>query len=163
MNKTQRKRLCWNCEGSVSIAEETCPFCDVSVVPAFLEGSTIEEPSFAPPYSSRVEENTEIPKSPYDINLDDEIEPRNPEIEIPKKQVEEVEEPSIDEFKSVVFSVSLLLGGSVFFMFSLALALFSTNGILTLHWNGEIWFVYALLAVPMLLLGWRSLMKLDVN
>lgn len=160
MNKSLRKRLCWNCEGSVSIAEETCPFCGVSVVPAFLEGSTIEEATFSPPYSTRSDDPDlfDIPKSPYAMKEEKIVVPQENERQIP---VVEEQEPEVDEFKRVVMSISLLLGGSVFFLFSMALVLFSTNGVLTLHWDGNVWFIYTLLAVPMLFLGWRSLMKLD--
>jgi hypothetical protein len=164
MNKAARKRLCWNCEGSVSIAEETCPFCGVSVVPAFLEGTILEGANgsdFIPPYSSHASHSNEfdIPKSPYGFIEEDK--PLIEEEQIQKKIEEDDQQPSLDEFKRVVTSVTLLLGGSVFFLFSLALLFFSHHGVLTLHWNGDVWFIYILLALPMLIFGWRSLMKLD--
>lgn len=150
--KSPRKRLCWNCEGSVSIAEEICPFCGVSVVPAFLEGAGTH---FAPPYSTSDQKDFDPPKSPYSIDVE------LPQLADNETREPEEEEPSFDEFKRVVVAVLLLLSGSVFFLFSLALGLFSRNGVFTLHWNGTIWFVYMFLALPLLFLGWKSLMKLD--
>jgi hypothetical protein len=153
MNKTLKKRLCWNCEGNVALNEETCPFSGVSVVPAFLEGAGAE---FSPPYSTAHEDDGAIPKSPFDIQ-DETTDSENRE---EQKQVNETE-PAIDEFKQVLISVALLLTGSVFFLFSMALALFSQDGILTLQWEGDYWYIYTILALPLLFFGWRFLMKLD--
>lgn len=154
MNHLPRKRLCWNCEGSVSLAEETCPFCGVSVVPAFLEGAGAE---FAPPYSSHAETDYGVPKSPYGFHEEkDNLEAQQP------KEADEAE-PAMDEFKQVTLSLVFLLCGSVFFLFSLALGLFSHNGVFTLQWDANYWFIYTILAVPLLFFGWRSLMKLDAS
>lgn len=144
MNKVLKTRLCWNCEGSVSIAEETCPFCGVSVVPASLDPSPLN--NFAPPYS--IDKSTSL-TSPYIVNNEQ------------FSQVQEELEPSIDEFKKTIIATSLLLTGSVFFIFGLALMLFSTDGVFILRWNGTLWFIYSALSLPLLLLGWRSLMKLE--
>ena len=153
MNKSQKKRLCWNCEGSVSVSEETCPFCGVSVIPAFLEGAGAE---FAPPYSHHAENDFGIPKSPF--AAPDEFEEQENQ-EIAKDFVDG--DDNVEEFKRVAIAVTLLLSGSVFFLFSLALGLFSHNGLLTLQWDGDYWYVYTILALPLLFIGWRSLMKLD--
>ncbi|HEV8052297.1 MAG TPA: hypothetical protein VGP47_07375 [Parachlamydiaceae bacterium] len=153
MNKSEKKRLCWNCEGSVSISEETCPFCGVSVIPAFLEGAGAE---FAPPYSNHSVSDFGIPKSPFAMN-DENVEAESPTA---TKEIDDTE-PLLDEFKRVAIAVTLLLSGSVFFMFSMALGLFSHNDILTLRWDGSYWYIYTVVALPLLFIGWRSLMKLD--
>lgn len=153
MNHLQRKKLCWNCEGSVSLSEETCPFCGVSVVPAFLEGAGAE---FAPPYSTYKEKDNSIPKSPYGFHEDK----GDLDIQQQPKEADEAE-PALDEFKRVALSLTFLLCGSVFLLFSLALGLFSHNGIFTLQWDANYWFIYTLLALPLLFVGWRTLMKLD--
>jgi hypothetical protein len=154
MNRHEKKKLCWNCEGSVSFSEETCPYCGVSVVPAFLEGAEVE---FAPPYKM-AQENSEIPKSPFDLHNDQE----DIANELQREQVNEVitsEQPDVDEFKRVAIAMILLLSGSVFFLFSLALGLFSHHGTFTLQWDASYWFVYSFLALPMLFFGWHALMK----
>lgn len=154
MNNSLKKRLCWNCEGSVSIAEETCPFCGVSVVPAFLEGTNN---SFAPPYAMGNSQSASIPRSPYDA------EPEAKDLLETAARVKESEEdePATDEFKRVMIAVTLLLSGSVFFMFGIVLALFSHDGLLTLQWDGAYWYIYTALAIPLFFFGWRSLSKLD--
>lgn len=155
MNKSLRKRLCWNCEASVSLAEELCPFCGVSVVPAFLEGTGAD---FAPPYSNNGDKNFDIPKSPYDRDESaTQLEKEEIQKEIDQAGV------SLDDFKRIVLSVILLLTGSVLFLFSVVLALFSMNGIFTLQWDGSVWFIYLILAIPLFAFGWRVLMKLDPN
>jgi len=152
MNKVPKSRLCWNCEGSVSLAEETCPFCGVSVVPASLDGTP---PSFAPPYSPSVLQSRDVPPSPYGHVEESPFEHR-------KEGAMAVEETEtlVDEFKKTIQAVTLLLSGSVFFIFSLALALFSTNGTFTLQWDGTLWYVYMLLSLPLMIFGWRALLKL---
>jgi hypothetical protein len=159
MSKVPKSRLCWNCEGSVSIAEETCPFCGVSVVPASLDGPIS---NFAPPYNPHAHQDNHVPHSPYGHSHShshtEEVAPEHH-----KRAAHVVEEaaPEIDEFKKVLQAVTLLLSGSVFFLFGLALVLFSTNGTFVLQWNGALWFVYTLLSLPLLFFGWRALMKLD--
>lgn len=153
MNHSPKKKLCWNCEGSVSLSEETCPFCGVTVVPAFLEGAG----EFSPPYASaHAESNPEIPKSPYGFHEEKSIH----ETEQHQKEHHATESESGD-FKRTVLSLTFLLCGSVFFLFSMALGLFSHNGIFTLQWNANYWFIYTFLAIPLFFIGWRSLMKID--
>ena len=132
---------------------ETCPICGVSVIPAFLEGTGID---FAPPYSTNTGKDCGIPRSLYEAN-DSKTQLNSQDNE---KDLDE-EEPALDDFKRVVMAVALLLSGSVFFLFGVALGLFSHDGVLTLSWDGSFWYAYALLAIPLLLFGWRSLMKLD--
>lgn len=121
-------------------------------MPAFLEGAGAD---FAPPYSKTEEKDLEVPKSPYGESLSEE---KRSVLSLAK---DDEEEPQSDEFKSIMMAVALLLSGSVFFLFSLALALFSQNGILTLQWDGSVWYIYLTAAIPLILLGWKSLMKVN--
>lgn len=154
MAVTQKKKLCWNCEGNVSVEDEACPYCGVSVIPASLEGVSH---SHTPPYQmGSVQENV-IPMPPYSSGSKQESKEDNEEGEGNSEE----DEVSVDEFKNIVISLLLLLAGSMFFLFGLTLALFSHNGVFTLQWNGSYWYVYSILAVPLLLFGWRALLKLD--
>ena len=153
MKEAMKKRLCWNCEGSISVGEETCPFCGVSVIPATLDGTSS---GFMPPYAHQIVKNNEIPPSPYSPWDEDD---KSSSKKTSKEPVEP--EPSMDEFKKVVIAVTLLLSGSVFFLFGLALVLFSTEGTFSLRWDGSFWFLYLVLSLPLLYFGWKSLMKLE--
>lgn len=151
MNQPSKKRLCWNCEGSVSVEAETCPYCGVSVVPATLENANI---NFMPSYNMGMAQDSAIPRSPYEGK--EEQEPTSDAI-----QEKEESQPAYDEFQWTLLATVLLLTGSVFFLFGLALMLFSHNGMLILKWDGSLWWLYAALAFPLLFFGWRYLSKLD--
>lgn len=162
MTVMPKKKLCWNCEGSVSVAEETCPYCGVSVIPASLDGTTH---GLNPPYQmnqmSGVKENV-VPRSPFAVTQEaqDEKEEGDVAKEADKEELEDSEVP-VDDFKNILLSLILLLAGSMFFLFSLTLALFSQGGIFTLQWNSGYWYIYSLLSLPLLFFGWRALLKLD--
>lgn len=152
MNKIQKKRLCWNCEGSVSLAEEICPFCGVSIIPASLDGYNQH---FSPPYKLIAGNEKGVPVAPY-LNENQQTD------ESPDVNSEDNDHgKSVDGFKRSVLATLFLLSGSVFFLFGLVLVLFSHNGIFTLQWNGALWFIYSGLSLPLLFAGWRMMIKLD--
>lgn len=147
MMATPKTKLCWNCEGSAPVEEENCPYCGVYLGP----GSESDEGDLlAPPYRIHDQQTEEdILDSPY-----------APEEEPELRDYEQPEEEEGD-MQSTITPLLLLLGGAVFLLFGLVLALFSQHGVFTLQWNGEYWYVYLLLAVPMLFFGWRSLQTLE--
>ena len=152
IKEVTKKRVCWNCEGSVSLNEEVCPFCGVSVIPASLDGT---DHGFVPPYMPHSLKGTEAAHpSPY--------RPWNEEsVKETSKEVEEEPKLGTDDFKKVVASTTLLLAGSVFFLFGLALVLFSTDGTFSLKWDGSLWYVYLIFSVPLIYFGWKYLMEID--
>lgn len=156
MHATPKKRLCWNCEGNVSLADETCPYCGVSVIPASLESA----PSpYVSAYSHENEnKELEIPRSPYAPP-----EQKSEAVSLSHAETEDESEVPLNEFKNTLTALMLLLAGSVFFLFGLTLALFSQQGVFVLQWNGSYWFIYSLISIPLLFLGWRSLLKLGEN
>jgi hypothetical protein len=154
MNARPKKKLCWNCEGSVAVNVETCPYCGVSVagLSAEIAGkapaapyrlvSSVQESSIpVPPYAQELPESGEEPDGTEDA---EEQAPAESKVER-------------DDSKNVVLVLFLLLLGSVCFIFGFALLLFSNEGYLTLHWNANYWFLYLLLAFPLLYLGFRKL------
>lgn len=158
MAVTQKKKLCWNCEGNVSLDDENCPYCGVSVIPASLEIPNLH----APPYQmGHIQENV-IPRAPYksEEHLDSTNEAH---ADKSKEEGEDIEDTSINEFKNILLSLLFLLTGSLFFLFGLTLMLFSHNGLFTLQWNGTMWYIYSLLSIPLLFFGWRALLKLDMD
>lgn len=151
---TLKQKLCWNCEGSVSSHIENCPYCGVYLSPEEEEVSS----SFNIPYPFRGTEETSsnIPKAPYATSEETE----------PKPDERLVEEPSVKDSGELYQSLIPLLGlttGTIFSLFALVLALFSTDGTLTLKWNADYWYVYAFIALPCLAVGWVSLKKLSGN
>lgn len=144
MSTTQKTKLCWNCEGSVSVELENCPYCAVYLGPP--EGG---DDLLDPPYRMSEEGDQQAPAAPYALE------------EAADEQVKEAAQTSVDEVKTVALPLAFLSLGTVFFMFGLVLLLFSHQGVLTLHWNGHYWFIYLFTALPMLFLGWRALNKLE--
>lgn len=142
MSGKTKKKLCWNCEGNVDLKHETCPYCGVSLNISPIAGT---KPDPKPPYRSTA--NSKVPPAPYPI----------------KEEEKSVEEPAAsNEFRSIAFSLTFLLLGSVLSIFSLILALFAdANGIFTLRWQAQYWYIYLILAIPLLYFGWRASSQLN--
>lgn len=158
MVKPSKNKLCWNCEGSVSLQEENCPYCGVYLSPS--DEDLIEEDVndlFSPPYS--LEEEAEerlssVPASPYG----------HEEEETHAESVGEVAKKmrsSADDVKRVIIPLTLLLSGTVFFLFGLALFLFSRKNVFILQWNGAYWHFYLMFGVFALVVGWRALSRVE--
>lgn len=158
MTLLPKKRLCWNCEGNVSLSEETCPYCGVSVIPASLDGTNH---GLTPPYQMGAAKENLVPRSPYALNAETPTVKAEEDVkEISTEELEDSDVP-VDEFKNILLALLLLLAGSMFFLFGLTLALFSRNGVFTLQWDSSYWFLYSILSMPLLFFGWRALLKLD--
>ncbi len=156
MSTQPKKKLCWNCEGNVSRQEENCPYCGVYLSPSSLTTED-EEEDLAPPYRlGASSEASSIPSAPYHTPHEAAAVQNEPK---PAIAIPSVNSPA----KGVVVSLLLLIGGSVFFLFGIALLLFSHNQVLTLQWDGSYWFAYFLISIPMLLLGWKYLMQVDTE
>lgn len=149
MNKKNEKRLCWNCEGSVSLHLEQCPYCgvDATQVP--------ENPPFASPFQSYNQDAT-TPTPPYT--------PGYPSYDVSQEEWnnalekhEEEKEDTPGAHRREMIALLLLLPGVVFFLFGLVLILFSSDGVLSIEWNQSFAYFYFLGAIPLVILGWRAL------
>ncbi|MDF2549092.1 MAG: hypothetical protein K0S07_159 [Chlamydiales bacterium] len=100
--------------------------------------SSKEEEIFRPPYSFQEEK----------ASLEEE------------EEIEEEKESS-SHFELHLKAISFLLAGAFFLMFGLILALFSTDGKLTLSWNSQYWLFYLLGALPLLWFGWSALQRIE--
>ena len=147
MTATPKKKLCWNCEGRVSLAEENCPYCAVYLGPAPDENGESKD-ILAPPYRLVESEDETVPASPYASEKEEEEE----EVDLSVAKA---------DIKEVVLPLSLLSAGTLFFLFGLVLLVFSNQGVLTLTWNGDYWYFYLIFALPMLFFGWRSLKRFE--
>ena len=110
-----KKKLCWNCEGSVSLQEENCPYCGVYLSPSVGEEGMQEqiEELFDPPYRINEEGRSDVPTSPFPVEANLQL----------------AEEVRGNDLKKIVLPLSMLLSGTVFFLFGLALFLFSRQGV----------------------------------
>lgn len=145
MNRQVKQKLCWNCEGSVATFIENCPYCGVYLSPEHQEELNFN--LLKPPYPLQSEDNTDVPKAPY-IPED-----KNEAVPVKEKKIWKIEFSSFE----TVIPLILLTTGTVFTLFALALYLFANNGMFTLQWDADYWYIYALIAVPALCLGWYTL------
>ena len=155
MSATPKKKLCWNCDGSVSQAVDQCTYCGASL----KEGSAPQpvkktNHDLTPPFSLRAanKPESEAPQPPFDVlgKMTDS-----------EDSAESSGNDSASEIQTVVSPLVFMLAGSVFFLFGLVLWLFSDNGVFTLQWTGDYWYVYLAGGTALLGLGWRALSKLD--
>lgn len=140
MSPKTKKKLCWHCEGSVSVDNDTCPYCGVNIASVTPSDSL----PLKAPYATVGESVTDLPEPPYPSS---------------KKEAEETEEEQhsiSQELRHTAFAINMVGIGSILILFGLVLLIFSDpNGILTLHWNGSYWFIYPLIGVPLVYLGWK--------
>jgi hypothetical protein len=145
MNQQAKKKLCWNCEGSVATTLETCPFCGVYLNPTGADTNQMASTVFG---SKSDREN--IPKPPY----------------VPEEETDAVEEVLQQENKSrsglqSVYALLLILAGSVYGFFGLVIFFFSRGGQLTLSWSFEWSYVFLALSLPLLGVGLLQSRDLD--
>ncbi len=103
----------------------------------------------APPFGMLQENKPSIaPQPPFDV--------------LKEEEAPVMETVSTSDSTTVFSCLLFLLGGSVFFLFGLVLWLFSQNGVFTLNWNGDYWYVYLSGGLALLGLGCRVLKQVTV-
>ncbi|MFN4173669.1 MAG: hypothetical protein ACK4HV_01000 [Parachlamydiaceae bacterium] len=135
MTQQVKKKLCWNCEGSVTHTVETCPYCGVYLSPENLKDD--------PQSQSRAPKEL-IPKPPYQ----------------PEEVVAEELDTSKQEQDGYLIPLVSLMAGAVFAIFGVIIYLFSQDGKLTLTWDSDWGLIFIALAIPLLFIGYRGASKL---
>jgi hypothetical protein len=142
MNTKTNKKLCWNCEGNVEKEAVQCHYCGVTLKPSY-EDDEDETPAsmssnnkIASERSSRISADENLDNSDWSNAGNSEKTAESHIISIP---------------------FALLLSGIVLFLFSFMLLFFSKDGVLILKWNSQYWFIYLMVALPLLLFGWKLL------
>ncbi|MCK4934873.1 MAG: hypothetical protein KAR79_04735 [Simkaniaceae bacterium] len=174
MNTTTKNKTCSSCDAELSIAATYCPFCGSDVLgpakKAKSEGDSIFSDHsvqeslaslYKPPYSSR---------NRFGLGVPDERD----EGDYSKSETQgasdalfqEYNEETLGKQETLVskqggfLSLLLLTVGAQLFILGLLLALFSSDGKLTLQWSSHLWYWYLLIAAPMLFLGFRQIKKI---
>lgn len=156
MSATPKRKLCWNCDGSLALAVDQCTYCGASLKEGAAPPKVKKKPidSLAPPYAMLQEgSNGVAPQPPFDVV--------NKQASVEETQEVSAEPSHTTEATNVFSSLLFLLGGSVFCLFGLVLWLFSQDGVFTLHWNGDYWYVYTTGGAALLFLGWRTMRHLN--
>ena len=169
MKAKAKKKLCWNCEGNVSKEALNCPYCGVYLHPTSNSSEDRDdnekESEQAPlPSKSAKKGNKEAPHQPlYTPSDDSSDEPEQTSTRpTPLEAKVKAEIPNTTgshHLNNITLSLLCLLAGSLLLLFGIILFLFSHNGTFTLRWNGDMWYLYLLTALPLLFLGWQALQK----
>ena len=156
MEQNQRTKMCPNCEGNVAMEVSICPYCGSSI---FNQNRNLSNKKSSDNVKSLSYEETlaSLYPPPYRtkvIESPDSLEPEedNKQIE-PQEQVQEFEKNSL--FPTILFWIGINL-----LVFSLILLFFSKDGFLNLKWNSTYWYLYSLIAVPLLYFGFKGLQNL---
>lgn len=145
MNKPVKQKLCWNCEGSVARTLENCPYCGVYLNPE-EEAEIAETEALKAPYVPRATPEESIPEAPY-------VQPVAKQAVLPAENLEK----SVPSPLKAALPLTLLMSGALSFLFAFLLFFFASDGKLTLQWDADYWPFYAIIAVPLLLAGWKTL------
>lgn len=155
MNKPVKTKLCWNCEGNVSRTIENCPYCGVYLSPEPSdekeETASVIKPHYSP---EQVQKPHDIPKAPYTPRESS----HKPQV-LEKVLETDQKDPPTDLLKNVFIPLFLLSTGTIALIFAILLLLFSSKGKLLLEWDADSWYIYAILALPLLAFGWKLLEK----
>lgn len=149
MSTPPKTKLCWNCEARVTPYDENCPYCCVYLdplpKPKGIDSTLNTAPQ--PPYQKENEGESAAIASPYYT---------------PAEEVESDAQEVQDRGRGgSLLPMALLLCGSLFLFFSLILFFFSVDGVLTLKWSREYWYLYLVIAAVLLGWGWRSLLSME--
>jgi hypothetical protein len=139
MKGTSKKtKLCWNCDGVVERSTENCIYCGVYLHP---DQETHDD--------SDDEESESLPEHKPIYSKEGAQE------EAPRRQT--APKAHHEDPKGILFSFLFLLTGSFFLLFSFILYFFAKDGVFVLRWNAEYWYIYLLVALPLLFAGWKAL------
>ena len=154
---TKKTKLCWNCEGVVDRSSENCIYCGVYLHPEKEDIQEDQVDSATAPLYTPVEHEDEDYEPHYHTEEDEKI--VYEEIHAEKNR----QGTSSEDIRGVILPLAFLLAGSIFLLFGLILYFFSKDGVFVLKWNANYWFIYLLVAIPLLYIGWRTLQYFDVN
>ena len=165
----ERTRTCGNCEADVHIDATYCPFCGADLMATSMREETPppRDPVFAnhsvqeslaslykPPYVSRDSRGLGVPDERRDTGY---AEPERESHVYNREELAPPQEEAPTQEGGGLWSILLLTVGANLLALGLILFFFSEGGTLTLKWNAHAWFLYCLVSVPLLMLGWRLL------
>jgi hypothetical protein len=133
MAANQKKRLCWNCDGTVDVHLSHCTYCGAEL----LRDQEAMEQEFS--------------------HEDEEESVFEEEGQFEEEEEEREHEPARIRQRSLTLPFMLMVPGTLLGLFGLMVWLFSHDGALELRWDASYWYIYVLLSLPLLVFGWRSL------
>jgi len=141
--KKSEKRICWNCDGDVSLHFTDCPYCgvDLTQVP---EHHITHHKELGDPFQTADVKSLLKGQDPFHADI-------KKDLGISQNKLEN------SSGKQDWLGMVLLLPGVVLCLFALFLLVFAEEGRLVLEWDQHLAYLYFLGAVPLVFLGWCSL------
>lgn len=139
MKSSEKFKICPSCDGKAPLEVVICPYCAQSFNSNTNSSKSSLSQAYSPPYSAErtilVQQEAKATK--------------------PKETAQVV---AIQE-KSVFLPIALLTIGSNLLILSLLLLILGKDGKVELEWSSSYWLLYALLALPLLLFGYKLAKK----
>lgn len=183
-SQKRQQKMCWNCEGAVSAEALYCPYCGsdmhvhAEINQEIGKGQLARDPfQFSAPANPGVSQEASnlasLYKPPYSPNqrgfgvpnFKEEKASEQEDFYYPSEQViypkqedtrssngEPVQKTDVGLWPLLFLSIGMNL-----LTVGLLLFFFSDKGKLVLEWNSYYWFVYCILAAPLLMFGWKLL------
>lgn len=139
MKPSEKFKLCPNCDGKAPLEVVICPYCAQNFSDLSLKSKSSLSSSYSPPYSAE-----RMSLSQAEVK--------------PAKEPETAAAVAVKE-KSIFLPIALLTIGCNLVLLSALLLTLSNNGKLELEWSSNYWMLYALLGLPLLLVGYKILKK----
>jgi hypothetical protein len=148
--KKNRRKACWNCDSEVDLDIMICPYCASD-----LSSSAGRRQEVATPQTME-----RIPQPVYRPIRTAEP-PRGSMEPMDASDEAMVPDGTIGSIKTFLLTLLCFLMGSVAFLFALALMFLADGETLTLRWQAALWPLFLIIALPLLLLGYKSWRHLD--
>lgn len=178
----RQQKTCWSCDGNINPEALYCPYCgsDVRARTAFAEQNAFpesreaslfptQEPAqekvslaslYKPPYSPN-QRGFGVPNFQEEAPVAEEFyytsSPHQTIYSQEKKEEETSDHTTIQRVEAGLWPLLFLSIGMNLLTIGLLLFFFSDRGKLVLEWNSYYWFVYCILATPLLMFGWKLL------
>lgn len=153
--KYEPKKMCVYCHAQVAKDAPVCPFCRAQ----FDQGKVQKEVKVPKKNTSTLSEKQTLDSlypPPYQPKMEKIEEERV--VEKPEKQVEK---KVASKKPSILFPIFLFSMGSQLLIFSIFLLFFSDEGMLYLRWKASLWYLYALVAIGFLYIGYTLFSKAE--
>ncbi|NDD58401.1 MAG: hypothetical protein EBZ47_04005 [Chlamydiae bacterium] len=174
MKSKDRQKICTHCDGRIPIESESCLYCGHQGSVSLSESTSAPAPLFdhqslndslssipSPPYTNKSSDSMKndkdklkqkpLVKENHDNQLNAALGKFNASHSSSAVQVDQ-KEIHQSSFAPLFF---LLAGGNLLII-GLLQFFFSEKGILRLEWNCSYWFLYCLLALPILFFGYKK-------
>lgn len=163
MKLNERQKLCATCDGRIPLEANLCPYCAAEQTQMYLQHKSIQESLtslYSPLYPAKnVHPSKEQALTPsLQESMEKSFQHVSPSSQARLHDKETVSEKNQGE-KASFWPILLLSLGANLLVIGLLQLFFSDQGLLTLQWESHYWYVYLLVALPLLYLGTKKLSK----